>query len=440
LEEGAMTRKDIVTMSQEELRRLHVMHKIMEKAMTQADAAGKIGLCERQVRRVVARIREEGDRGIIHRLRGKPSNRALPEGVKNKVLELFKDKYPDFGPTLASEKLFERDKIKINDETLRCWLIEREIPYKKRRKRPHRQWRERRAHYGEMVQLDGSHHDWFEGRGEPCVLMGYIDDATGRPFAQFYPYEGTVPAMDSFKRYIKKQGLPLSVYLDKHTTYKSTGKPSIEEELNNTAPLSQFERALKELGVEVIHANSPQAKGRVERLFETFQDRLIKEMRLEEISSMETANKFLGKYLGAYGKRFGVQPAQAGNLHRPVGKDVNLDRILCIKTEHSLRNDFTVAHNNTLYQILDNVRAKRVMVEEHINGSIRIWSKDSALRFKVIQARPKKEPVEKLYTFRARPIVPKYNHPWRIEARMHYQQYERKAAAHKEKELVLTKT
>jgi hypothetical protein len=363
----------------------------------------------------VARIREEGDRGIIHRLRGKPSNRALPEGVKDKVLQLFKDKYPDFGPMLASEKLFERDKIKINDETLRCWLIERNIPYKKRRKRPHRQWRERRAHYGEMIQIDGSHHDWFEGRGEPCVLMGYIDDATGIPFARFYSYEGTVPAMDSFKRYIKKQGLPLSVYLDKHTTYKSTGKPTIEEELNNTGPLSQFERALSELGVEVIHANSPQAKGRIERLFGTFQDRLIKEMRLCKVSNIEQGNEFLEKYLSVYAKRFGITACQAGNLHRPVPRGVILDDILCVKTERILRNDLTVVHNRQLFQIEDNIRAKKVIVRERINGSMSIMHKQRTLKFKLVAFRPQKqkEPLKPIKARFRKVYIPPFDHPWR---------------------------
>jgi transposase len=202
-----MAGRDIIMATQEELKRLHVVRKAIDKTITQAEAAGDIGLSSRQVRRIVVRIREEGDKGIIHRSRGRPSNRALSDAVKDKALRLFKDKYRDFGPTLASEKLFERDQIKINDETLRLWLIEQAIPYKRRKKRPHRQWRERKEYFGQMVQMDGSHHAWFETRGDKCVLMGYIDDATGRPFARFYTYEGTLPAMDSFKRYIKRYGL-----------------------------------------------------------------------------------------------------------------------------------------------------------------------------------------------------------------------------------------
>jgi len=176
--------------------------------------------------------------------------------------------------------------------------------------------------------MDGSHHDWFEGRGAGCVFMGYIDDARGEVFGRFYPYEGTIPAMDSFKRYIKKNGLPMSVYLDKHTTYKSTAKPTIQDELNNTQPLSEFERALKELGVEVIHANSPQAKGRIERLFGTLQDRVVKEMRLRGIRTIEEANCFLEEYLPLYNSRFAVCPKGKDNLHRPVGRGLELDGIL----------------------------------------------------------------------------------------------------------------
>ena len=436
-----MAGEDMVIMSQGELKRLHVIHQAIDRAITQADAAISVDLCERQIRRIVYRVKQEGDKGIIHRSRGRTSNAAKPGAIKDKVLKLFKDKYSDFGPTLASEKLFERDKIKVNDETLRLWLIERGILYKKRKTRPHRQRRERREFYGQMVQMDGSHHDWFEGRGEPCVLMGYIDDATGRPFARFYAYEGTLPAMDSFKRYIKKHGIPLSVYLDKHTTYKSTGKLSLEDELNNTAPLSQFERSLKELSVEVIHANSPQAKGRVERIFNTFQDRLVKEMRLEKINSIEEANAFLGQYMAGYARRFGKQPAKDGDLHRPCPEGIDLDRILCIRNERALRNDFTVAHNGKLYQVLDNIRAQRVIIEEYVNGSMKIWHKDTALKFKAISVRPEKEPAKAPYVFKLRRVyAPQaYGHPWRVAGRAHYQQYQQKEkVAPKEKGLLLT--
>ncbi|MGI6241870.1 MAG: helix-turn-helix domain-containing protein [Candidatus Omnitrophota bacterium] len=216
-----MAEKDTVTMSQKELRRLHFVRSALGKVITQAEAAEGIGISERQIRRIAKRVREEGERGLIHRSRGQLSNRAIPVQVKSKVLDLYQKKYPDFGPTLASEKLFEIDKIKLNDETLRLWLIGSKIAYKQRKKRPHRERRERRARLGELVQTDGSHHDWFEGRGPRCVLMGYIDDATGRPWGRFEPYEGTLPAMRSLKGYIKRYGIPAALYLDKHMTYRS---------------------------------------------------------------------------------------------------------------------------------------------------------------------------------------------------------------------------
>jgi hypothetical protein len=403
-----MAGKDIIAMTQGELKRLHIIRKALDKSITQAEAAGIIGICLRQAQRIVKVVKVEGDKGVIHKSRGQLSNRALPDKIKNKALKLYKEKYHDFGPTLGSEKLFEIDKIKLNDETLRLWLIGAGISYKKRKARPHRQWRERKHSFGEMIQMDGSHHDWFEGRGPECVLMGYIDDATGRPFARFYPYEGTLPAMDSFKRYIEKYGMPVSIYLDKHPTYKSTKKQTIEDELNNTEPLSQFSRAVNELGVDVIYADSPQAKGRIERLFNTFQNRLIKEMRLKGIKSTEEGNRFLKHYLPAYAKRFAVVPANDTDLHRPVAERTDIDAVFCIKTIRVLRNDFTVAYNGKLYQIEDNVNAEKVTVEERANGSIHISYRNTALKSKEITARPKKQPKTPEESY-----IPPQNHSWR---------------------------
>lgn len=267
-----MAERDIVMIRQKELRYLHVIHKVLEGEITQGKAAELISLSERQVRRIVQRIREEGDAGIAHRSRGRHSNRKRPQKLKERIIALYQEKYEGFGPTLAAEKLLELDEIEISDETLRLWLIEAGLWEGRRTRKKHRQWRERKAHWGEMLQMDGSHHDWFEGRGPKCVLMAYIDDATGRVFGRFYEYEGTIPAMDSFRRYIRKYGLPMSVYLDKHSTYKSWAKLTDEDIMaGREEPLSQFQRALQELGVQVIHAHSPQAKGRVERLFGTLQ-------------------------------------------------------------------------------------------------------------------------------------------------------------------------
>lgn len=436
-----MAGKDIISMTQGELKRLHIVRKALDKSITQAEAANIIGRCLRQVRRIVKRVRREGDSGVIHKSRGKPSNRALPGRIKHRALKLYKEKYDDFGPTLASEKLFEIDKIKIDDETLRLWLIEENIPYKQRKKRPHRQWRQRKDHFGEMLQIDGSEHDWFEGRGPECVFMGYIDDATGNPFGRFYPYEGTLPAMDSFKRYVEEYGIPASIYLDKHSTYKSTKKQSIEDQLNNQEHLSHFARAVGELGVNIIYADSPQAKGRIERLFNTFQDRVIKEMRLQGISSIAEGNRFLKRYLPVYAKRFGVKPAKEGDLHRPLTKDIELNKILCKKTECALRNDFTVAYDKKLYQIEDNIRTKKVIVEERTDGSMLIRHKGAILKFKEITARPEKIAQPKPYLPR-QVYIPPADHPWRrFKINPQYPQYEQKEkGSQKEKELLLIET
>ncbi len=402
--------EDILTMSQKELKRLYIIRKAIDKRIKQREAAELLELSQRQVRRLVKRVREESDKGIIHRLRGSKSHRAIVEAIKEKVLALCRGRYAGFNPTFASEKLFERNKIKISRETLRQWFISEAIAYDKRKVRPHRKWRERKAHCGEMLQMDGSHHDWFEGRRAPCVMIGYIDDATSRAYARFYEYEGTMPAMDSFKRYILKYGLPVSVYLDCHSTYKGRGKTTIEDELANRPSLSQFGRALEELGVHLIHAQSAPAKGRIERLFKTLQDRLIKEMRLRKISSIVQANKFLQGYLPVFNKRFNVEPLNAADLHRPLPAGTELDKILSVKTVRALRNDSTVAHEGKLYQVEDTVRAKEVIVEERINGSLLITYKGRALRYQEITQRPEKikhpPKVRQVY-------IPPKDHPWR---------------------------
>jgi DNA-binding Lrp family transcriptional regulator len=412
-EEGMMAGEDIIMIRQGELKRLHVIKRVFEKVIKQVEAAEILSLSSRQVRRIVKRIEAEGDRGIIHRSRGRPSNRRISQKIKDRVIRLYRAQYKGFGPTLASEKLLERDRIEISDETLRRWLIEAGDWKKSRKRGRHRQWRERKHHYGEMVQMDGSHHAWFEDRGGPCVLMSYIDDANGEASARFYGYEGTIPAMDSFKRYIKKKGLPMKVYLDKHSTYKSSAKPTIEDELNDVRPLSEFERALRELGVEVNHAHSPQAKGRIERLFRTLQDRLVKEMRLRGIRSIEEGNQFLEGYLPLYNKRFSVCPKEKDDFHRPLPRGVDLDAILCIKTERTLRNDFTVAHNRKLYQVEDAIKASKVMVQDRIDGSMIMTHKDQALRFKEITERPLREKKQPVVVRRRKTYIPPADHPWR---------------------------
>jgi len=385
-----MTGKGIFIMNQEDRTKLHIICKVIDKEMSQVEAGLVIDLTDRQIRRIVNRVKAEGDPGVCHKARGRRPNRWKKRKTKEKALKLYRKKYAGFGPTLASEKLFELDQIKVSAESLRLWLKEAEIPYKSRKKRPHRQWRERRSHFGSLVQLDGSHHDWFEGRGPKCVLMAYIDDATGKPYGRFYEYEGTFPAMDSFKRYSLKNGLPMAVYLDKHATYKSSSEPTVEEQLEGIESLSQFERGLKELGVEVIHAHSPQAKGRIERLFGTFQDRVVKEMRLQKISCIEEGNVFLETYLPKYIQKFGVEAREQADLHRPAPSEAQLDQALCIKTPRVLRNDFTVAYHNKLYQIKENIRTKKITVEERFDGSLHLSYQGRSLSYQEITFIPVK--------------------------------------------------
>jgi len=412
-----MAEKDRIAMSQKESNRLYVIRQAIEKAITQGEAAVLLDITERQVRRVVRSVRKKGAAGICHKSRGKRAHNRISDRIKDKATALCRNRYREFGPTHASEKLLTIHHIKVSDETLRRWFQQEHIPYRSRKKRPHRQWRTRKAHRGEMVQLDGSHHDWFEGRGPACVLMGYIDDATGRVYARFYEYEGTLPAMDSFKRYIRLYGLPRSVYLDRHTTYKSMAKPTVEEELHDIRPMSHFEKSLAELGVAVIHAYSPQAKGRIERLFGTFQDRVVKEMRLAGVTNIGEGNTFLDGYLPEYNRRFAKEAAKWANYHRPIVSKRALETILSIKTERALRNDFTVSHNKKLYQIESNIRAKKIIVEERTDGSMHMIHNGLHLKFREIEVRPLKEerPVKRrrLIRVHTQPVT----HPWKSPAR-----------------------
>jgi hypothetical protein len=406
-------REDIVMATQEELKRLHVIRKVLEGVIKQVRAAQVLSLSCRQIRRLAERVKGEGDRGIVHRLRGRPSNRRLEDGVKARAIRVYRERYKGFGPTLAVEKLLEGHRIQVSDETLRKWLMESGDWKKRRKRRVHRQWRQRSERCGEMVQMDGSHHDWLEGRGPASVLMGYVDDATGRGFGRFYEYEGTVPAMDSFGCYIRRYGIPLKVYLDKHTTYKANGNPTLEEELAGIEPLSEFERALKELGVEVIHAHSPQAKGRVERFFGTLQDRLVKEMRLRGVQSIEEANLFLEEYWPEFNRRFGVDPKEKEDLHRSVPRGLKLEDVLCIKAKRVLRNDYTVAYSRRLYQVEDSIRASAVMVYEGLDGSVRLKHKGRLLKIREIASRPLAERREPVRPKPKESYVPPKGHPYR---------------------------
>ena len=409
-----MADKDMITMSRRESKRLHIIHQALDQKITQVAAAAVLGLSDRQLRRLIKRVRAEGDDGISHRSRGRASNHRISRKIKGRALKLFREEYADFNLAHATEKLLDVHRIAISDETLRLWLNEAAIPYKKRRVKKHRQRRERKACLGELVQIDGSHHDWFEGRGPYCVFMGYIDDATGTVYGRFYDYEGTMPAMDSMKRYIKLYGVPQSVYLDKHSTYKSWAEPTIDEQLSGQGPMSHFEKSLAALEVEVIHANSPQAKGRVERLFKTLQDRLVREMRLQGIKSVDEANVFLETYLPKHNSRFRKEAREKADLHRPALHTRELDRILCIKEERTVKNDFTIAYANKLYQIEQMTRAKKVTIEERLDGSLHITYKGQDLRYRMITEQALGEtPGQPLILVTRKPWSPSADHPWK---------------------------
>lgn len=415
-------REGILMIRQDELKRYQLISKVFDKNINQQEAAELLGISDRQVRRIVRRVRVEGERGVIHRLRGLRGCRRIPDNVRTRVLELYQERYNDFGPTLASEKLLELDHLRVSDETLRLWLAADGLwQVDKRRNRKKRLWRARKDKFGQMVQMDGSHHDWLEGRGPKLVLMGYIDDATGKIYGRFFDYEGTLPAMGGLKEYIRRNGIPGQVYLDKHSTYRNNRKYKYTDwPFRDEEELTQFERACRQLGIEVIHAHSPQAKGRVERLFKTLQDRLVKEMRLAGIKACAEANAFLEKYVDKFNTRFAVEARKKGNAHRLLDKRIKIDDILSVQTEHVLRNDRTVVHDRKLYQVTDKTRAQRVVVFEYLNGRMAIKYGQEVLNFSVIEERPQPKPkIQEVKKFKNRlRYIPPRDSFWRVGFRL----------------------
>lgn len=382
-----MDGKDIFNMSREEIQRYQVIRKVLDKIIDQQEAAEYLRRSDRQVRRIVRRVRVEGEAGVIHKLRGREGCRRIKPKIRERILGLYRRQYEGFGPLLASEKMAERDGVKVNDETLRLWLIQEGLWQSTRQRKPkERSWRERKGHVGEMVQMDGSHHDWLEGRGPWLVLMGYIDDATGRFFGKFYDSEGTMSALGSLKEYIRRYGIPKSIYLDKHSTYKYNRPQKYKDwPFRDQEELTQFGRACKQLGAELIYADSPQAKGRVERVFKTHQDRLVKELRLAQTKTFDEANRVLKDYLSGFNQKFEVPARECGDLHRPVDDRIDIDEILSVQSEHVLRNDRTVLHQKRWYQVLTRTRAQRVVVCEYLNGRLAIRHGSTRLDYKLIE-------------------------------------------------------
>ena len=411
--------KDIIKMSRRELDRLMILDSVRKQEVTQARAAEVLGLSERQIRRLVDRLRKGGPAGIAHHSRGKRSPRKLPDEMVTDIIDAVRLRYWDFGPTLAAEKLREREGIEISREKLRQVMLEAGLWKRARRSKKVHVWRERKAHCGQMVQMDGSPHDWLEGRGPEMVLMGYIDDASSRFFGRFYEYEGVYPAMDSLERYLRRYGRPMSLYMDKHSTYKTTRQASLDELLRDQSAATQLGRACRELAIEVIHADSPQAKGRIERSFRTHQDRLIKEMRLEGISTMEQANEFLDVYLPVHNQKFSVLPLKDKNLHRRLLPGMKYRDILCLKDKRTITNGYTIKWKNRLLLIEKPsaiMRKHRVEVREHFDGSIEIIFKGRKLKYREITEKvnkPNTKRLEKAQTSPKGKYIPPPNHPWR---------------------------
>lgn len=418
-----MESEGLLTMSIREADRLKVIHEVLAGKLKQGQAGRQIKRSRRQVIRLCKRVRREGHRGIVHGLRGRPSNHQLKPGLLREALALVKTKYEDFGPTFANEKLLKLHGIKVSTSALRSGMIQDGI-WKAKKPRPkHRAWRQRRDCVGMLVQLDGSDHEWFEGRGPRCVLIVYIDDATSRIlFAEFVRVEDTLTLMRTTKAYLLRYGRPIAYYVDKDSIYKVNRQATIEEELRDLDPITQFTRAMEELNIEVIPANSPQAKGRVERGFGTHQDRLVKELRLAGISSMEAANKFLWEvYIPDHNARCAVDPANRTDAHRPLLKPHRLEEILSLRTERTVFNDFTVRFQNQFFQVLPDqflrVRPKsKVLVEIRLDGSTYLRFKERYLRFKPIAKRPCRPfyAARKMATAkRPKSCKPGRHHPWR---------------------------
>lgn len=315
-------RKDLITLSQEEHDRLLIIRKVIKREVRQVEAADLLNISDRQVRNLIGKVREKGSKGMAHGNRGRESPKKMAEAEEERIAGIIKNKYWDFGPTFAAEKLWERQGLKVSDEKLRQIMIDAGIWRVRHRKGDVHQWRERKHFSGELVQMDGSHHDWLEGRGPKLVLMGYIDDAKSEAFGHFYDYEGIWPAMDSLEGYIRLYGIPRALYLDKLSTYKTTRPADLDELLRGEEAQTQFERAGKELGINIIHAGSPQAKGRIEREFGTLQDRLVKELRLAGVCTKDEANRFLDSYWPKHNRRFSRPALRPEDLHRPLPKEI----------------------------------------------------------------------------------------------------------------------
>jgi hypothetical protein len=398
-----------------------VMVGVTDRELTLVQAGELMAVCYRQSKRIWRRYQDAGDAGLVHRLRGQPSGRRKPPELRAQALARYgEERYADFGPTLMAEHLL-KEQLVVDHETLRRWRMAEGKHAVRRRKQKHRQWRERKPSFGAMVQLDGSHHDWFEGRGPPCVLMVMVDDATNRMRARFFAEETTRASYDVLEGWVRQHGLPVSLYVDRDSIYRCEGVASLAEQLAGELPQTQFGRAMEALGVKLILAHSPQAKGRVERMNGVLQDRLVKELRLAGISDLESANRFLdGKYLRPFNRQFARQAASPVDVHRAVPR--NLNEVLSWEAERVVQGDWTVACDGKRYQLdrqheaLSLVRRK-IIVRTLRNGRVQLVYRGQPLKWRALPAGAARAAAVKVK--RPRPLktkpetAPAWNHPWR---------------------------
>jgi transposase len=395
-------------MSQKERNIMVYFSRVKRGEMTVVSAAQAIGLSVRQCRRLWKRYRQEGDKGLVHRLRGRPSGRKIPLEKALRIVKRHQDQYADFGPTFACEKLAQEG-LSISPNTLSRLLKDRGIWIRKRKNKKHRKRRERRSCLGMMLQMDGSHHDWFEGRSAKCVLMVMIDDATNKTYARFYPAETTQAAFDVFGRWIRRYGVCGEVYVDRHGIYRDEDHPDKP---------TQFGRAMKELGVRLIMAHSPQAKGRVERRNAVFQDRLVKEMRLRGIRDMDQANAFLEQvFLEEMNRRYSVEARKSADAHRPLAAGEVLEEILCVKEERTVGQDWCVRWKNRWLQIDQkheslNLAGRRATVRQLADGALRLSYGEHRLEYEIFGSQPERIKTRK-QALNNRICKPSNTHPWR---------------------------
>ena len=340
-----------VMMSERELNRVEVLAQVDDGRLTVANAANMLGLTRRQVFRLLKRYRQDGASAIRHKARGKPPNNRIHRAKRDYALNLVKEHYPDFGPTLAAEKLAEHHGFTVSRETLRKWMIEGGIWLSRKQRRTFHQPRLRRECYGELIQIDGSDHRWFEDRGDPCTLLVFIDDATSTLMElRFVRSESTFSYFEALDSYLAQSGRPVAFYSDKHSVFRVT-----KDDARNGAGMTQFGRALNELNIEILCANSSQAKGRVERANRTLQDRLVKELRLAGVSDMEAGNAFLEGFKSRFNAQFAKAPAKPDNLHRALNVEPDrLAEVLCWRENRYVGKQLTFSYDR-----------KRIMLEEN---------------------------------------------------------------------------